>query len=91
MFVWVEGWHPLPFQYRFVGLRASISSLTDTCLRLDLTTYMYAITIGPSIVHAAPVMTKATQLAQFCSDLKMSEKEVTLFFNFKGTLFSDIF
>ena len=45
-------------QFCLFGLRASISSLTDTCLRLDLTTYMYAITIGPSIVCAAPVLPK---------------------------------
>ena len=68
LLVWVEGWHPLPYQERF-------------CV----------FTIDPSIVRAVPVSTKTPYVAQFSSDQKMSEREVTLFFNLYGTLFSDIF
>ena len=48
----------------------------------------WLFTIDPSIVRAVPVLTK---VAQFSLDQKMSEREVTLFFNFKGTLFLNIF
>ena len=48
-------------------------------------------TFDPSIVRAVPVSTKTPKVEQFSSDQKMSEIEATLFFNFKGILFSDIF
>jgi len=42
-------------------------------------------------MRAAPNPTKTPKVARFCSDYKMSEKEVILLLNFKGTLLSDIF
>jgi hypothetical protein len=41
--------------------------------------------VGQSTVHAPPVCMKTMYLGQFGSNQKMSEKEVTLIFNFKGT------
>ena len=41
------------------GMRAGICSLSDKGLGLDLTTYVYVITIGPNIVRASSVLTNA--------------------------------
>ena len=59
---------------------------TDWC-----TVALYNSTTGPSMVCAPQVSTKRLKLTQICLYQKMSEKKVSLFFNFKWTLFLAIF